>query len=59
MKKYTIYDNYNNILFENDDIFEVNNFIDYNLESSELLHLHKENDLFIMYFKNYTIFMKM
>lgn len=59
MKKYTIYDNYNNILFENDDIFEVNNFITYNLESSELLQLHKENDLFIMYFKNYTIFMKM
>lgn len=59
-KKYTIYDNdTNTLLFESDDIFEVNNFIDYNLESGELLHLHKENDIFIMYLTTYTIYMKM
>ena len=59
-KKYTIYDNdTNTLLFESDDMFEVNNFIDYNLESGELLHLHKENDIFIMYFTTYTIYMKM
>lgn len=60
MKKYRIYDNTNNILlFESDDMYEVNDFIDYNLESGELLHLHKENDLFIMYLTTYTIYMKM
>jgi len=59
-KKYTIYDNdTNTLLFESDDIFEVNNFIDYNLESGELLHLHKENNIFIMYLTTYTIYMKM
>ena len=59
-KKYTIYDNdTNTLLFESDDMFEVNNFIDYNLESGELLHLHKENDIFIMYLTTYTIYMKM
>lgn len=59
-KKYTIYDNNTNtVLFESDDMFEVNNFIDYNLESGELLHLHKENDIFIMYLTTYTIYMKM
>ena len=58
MKKFTIYDNENNVLFETDDMDEMNHFIDYNLESSELLHLHRENNLFIMYFHNYTIFYK-
>ena len=59
-KKYTIYDNdTNTLLFESDDMFEVNNFIDYNLESGELLHLHKENDIFIMYLTTYTIYMRM
>ena len=48
-KKYTIYDNETNtIIFESDDLFKVNEFIDYNLEASELLHLHRENDIFIM-----------
>ena len=58
-KKYTIYDNTNTVLFESDDMFEVNDFIDYNLESGELLHLHKENDIFIMYLTTYTIYMRM
>jgi len=58
-KKYTIYDNTNTVLFESDDMFEVNNFIDYNLESGELLHLHKENNIFIMYLTTYTIYMRM
>jgi len=59
-KKYTIYDNETNtIIFESDDLFKVNEFIDYNLEASELLHLHKENDIFIMYFMTYTIYMRM
>lgn len=58
-KKYTIYDNKNEIIFESDDMFEVNHFIEYNLESSDLLYLHKENNIFIMYFVNYTIYMKM
>lgn len=59
-KKYTIYDNNTNtVLFESNDMFEVNNFIDYNLESGELLHLHKENDIFVMYLTTYTIYMKM
>ena len=58
MKKFTIYDNENSVLFETDDMDEMNHFIDYNLESSELLHLHRENNLFIMYFHNYTIFYK-
>ena len=58
MKKFTIYDNENNVLFETNDMNEINHFIDYNLESSELLHLHRENNLFIMYFHNYTIFYK-
>lgn len=59
-KKYTIYDNdTNTLLFKSDNMFEVNDFIDYNLESGELLHLHKENDIFIMYLTTYTIYMKM
>ena len=45
--------------FETDDMDVLNHFLDYNLESSELLHLHRENDLFIMYFHDYTIRMKM
>lgn len=58
-KKYTIYDNNTNtILFESNDMFEVNNFIDYNLELGELLHLHKENDIFIIYLSTYTIYMR-
>ena len=56
MKNWTIYDNNNNILFETNDMMEMNHFVEYNLESSELLHLHRENNLFIMYFHNYTIF---
>lgn len=60
IKKYTIYDNNTNtMIFESDDMFAVNNFIDYNLESGELLHLHRENDMFIMYLTTYTIYMKM
>ena len=43
MKNWTIYDNNNNILFETNDMMEMNHFIEYNLESSELLHLHREN----------------
>lgn len=59
-KKYTIYDNETNtIIFESDDLFKVNEFIDYNIGFSQLLHLHKENDIFIMYFMVYTIYMRM
>ena len=59
-KKYTIDDNKTNkIIFETNDMDVLNHFLDYNLESSELLHLHRENNLFIMYFHDYTIRMKM
>lgn len=59
-KKYTIDDNKTNeVIFETDDMDVLNHFLDYNLESSELLHLHRENNLFIMYFHDYTIRMKM
>jgi len=58
-KKYTIYDNETNtIIFESNDLFKVNNFINYNLEASELLRLHKKNNFFIMYFMTYTIYMR-
>ena len=58
MKKFMIYDNENNVLFETDDINELNHFIDYNLELGELLHLHRDNYLFIMFFHNCNIFYK-
>ena len=59
-KKYTIYDNNTNtMIFESNDMFEINDFIEYNLESGELIHLHKDDNMIIMYLTTYTIYMKL
>lgn len=60
IKKYSIDDNKTNkTIFETDDMNKLDEFIEYNLESSELLHLYKSDKQFIMYFENYTIYMKL
>lgn len=58
-KKYTIYDNdTNTVLFESDDKDSVDLFLAIN-SSGSIEMWHKENNIFIMYFENYTIYMKM
>lgn len=59
-KKYTIYDgDTNTIIFETDDIVELNYYKDYNLEYSNLLYVHHDEDMVILYCENYVIYMKL
>ena len=55
--KYTIYDNDNKMIFESNDMYDVDLFVVMN-PSGNLISFHRENDIFIMYYECYTIFYK-
>ena len=57
MYKYTIYDNDNEIIFSSDDKRELDIFMMIN-NSGSIYMFHKENDIFIMFFENYSIYIK-
>jgi len=57
MYKYTIYDNDNEIIFSSNDKRELDIFMMIN-NSGSIYMFHKENDIFIMFFENYSIYIK-
>lgn len=56
--KYRVYDNKTNeLLIESNDMYEIDLFVTLN-PSGNLLSFAKENDIFIMWYEEYTIYYK-